>query len=522
MDVGAAFVADTEASELVQPGDGAFHDPSQTPRARVFVGAAAWQERLDALDVQHHLAEVRVVRPVGRHRAGTLARRADLAAHRRDRIHQRQEHRAIAHVGDGDERRAVGVGQDVVFAAGFAAIRRARPACVAPPRARTDDESKAARDQSSCSAALSLAKRISWTFRQTPSRCHSASRRQHVMQQPQPISLGSISHWMPVSSTKTMPVKHARSGTRLRPGCLNRRGFTGMCGSMIAHNASSRSGLAMSCLLARPTQCKAHAILLEARSTAWGRRSSVRPHQTQVVTGRYHCRMGLDGVELVMEVEDRFRIELPDTECSHVRTVADLAALVISRLPKSGGFCPTARSFFSLRRALAQERGVDRRALRPTTPLEVAFPRVKRPARWKSLAKLEPHLPKLHLTEEARRGFDALGLFLLFLWVPSLVLLLISLGALGGLVAAVMLALGVVGLSAVRARWAGEFPAGCTTLGDLARTISPESMPVDGGRGLTVEQRVLEQVQNITAEQLGLEREKVRPESRFVEDLGMG
>ncbi|MFN0132489.1 MAG: hypothetical protein ACKVW3_08185, partial [Phycisphaerales bacterium] len=44
--------------------------------------------------------------------------------------------------------------------------------------------------------------------------------------------------------------------------------FTGMCGSMIVHNASSSSGLAMACLLARQTHRKADAILLEALNRA--------------------------------------------------------------------------------------------------------------------------------------------------------------------------------------------------------------------------------------------------------------
>ncbi|MCE2968488.1 MAG: hypothetical protein ACK55O_09840 [Phycisphaerales bacterium] len=232
--------------------------------------------------------------------------------------------------------------------------------------------------------------------------------------------------------------------------------------------------------------------------------------------------MGLDGVELVMEVEDRFRIKLPDSECSHVRTVADLAALVISRLPTASGFCPTARSFFSVRRTLVQKCDVDRRTLRPATPLEVVFPRGKRRARWKSLAKTERHLPRLRLSETARRGFNAVGLLLLFLCFPLLILLLLERGVLGGFLAALALAIGAIAFGVVRARWADEFPAGCTTLGDLVRTISPESIPSDGGRRLLVEQRILEQVQDITAEQLGLKRDKVTPESRFVEDLGMG
>lgn len=54
MDFGAAFVAGAEASELVQPGDGAFHDPSQTPQGRIVIGAAAWQERLCGSMIVHN------------------------------------------------------------------------------------------------------------------------------------------------------------------------------------------------------------------------------------------------------------------------------------------------------------------------------------------------------------------------------------------------------------------------------------------------------------------------------------
>ncbi len=43
--------------------------------------------------------------------------------------------------------------------------------------------------------------------------------------------------------------------------------------------------------------------------------------------------MGLDLVELILETEDRFDVVLPDSDCQRVRTVADLAGLVASRLP---------------------------------------------------------------------------------------------------------------------------------------------------------------------------------------------
>lgn len=164
MDVGAAFVAHAQASELMQPCDRAFDDLSQRAQAGVVVGAAPRQERLDPLDVEHHHAEVGVVRLVGRQRVRAAARGADPAAHGRDRVHQRQKHGPIVDVGRGDrgdQRRALSVRQQVMFGAGFAAVGGVWAGGVAPPTARTEEESATARDQSICPAALSVASRIS-------------------------------------------------------------------------------------------------------------------------------------------------------------------------------------------------------------------------------------------------------------------------------------------------------------------------------------------------------------------------
>ena len=45
--------------------------------------------------------------------------------------------------------------------------------------------------------------------------------------------------------------------------------------------------------------------------------------------------MGLDGVEIVLEVEDAFSISVPDDEGGEVRTVSNLVDLVIRRLRDS-------------------------------------------------------------------------------------------------------------------------------------------------------------------------------------------
>ena len=61
--------------------------------------------------------------------------------------------------------------------------------------------------------------------------------------EPQPISWGSISQGMPDFSTKMMPVKAARSGTRGRPP-LGLGGSGGSSGATMAHRSSLTRGLA--------------------------------------------------------------------------------------------------------------------------------------------------------------------------------------------------------------------------------------------------------------------------------------
>jgi hypothetical protein len=60
--------------------------------------------------------------------------------------------------------------------------------------------------------------------------------------------------------------------------------------------------------------------------------------------------MGLDAVELVMEVEDRFEIFIWDEDASKIRTVGDLVTLVEARIAVTRAkICPTLEAFLGLR-----------------------------------------------------------------------------------------------------------------------------------------------------------------------------
>jgi acyl carrier protein len=170
--------------------------------------------------------------------------------------------------------------------------------------------------------------------------------------------------------------------------------------------------------------------------------------------------MGLDAVELVMETEERFGVHLPDEECAHIRTVADLAALVISKLTVESAACPTSRTFYRVRRAFV-DGGISRKNVRPGTRLSDLDPK-KRRRTLRKLRRLE-----------------------------------------GGL----------------RPR---PIPPDFVTVADLVRHMTPKALPTDLGERIIAEYQVLDAVREIASNQLGVPFERVRPESDFVNDLGMG
>ena len=117
-----------------------------------------------------------------------------------------------------------------------------------PPLYWKPSRASATRLQSMRSASPSRSRRSRWSRSHTPACCHAqrapGNRRQQVIPKPHPGSWGRYSQGRPDLSTKTMPVRHARSGTRGRPPF----GFGGSgesSGSMMFQRSSETIGLLM-------------------------------------------------------------------------------------------------------------------------------------------------------------------------------------------------------------------------------------------------------------------------------------
>lgn len=248
MNIGAPFVADSQATKLVQPTERALDHPAGFAQATAMRPAFASQSPGDAQSAQPTPMRAAAVSPITLHDLGPLPWTTGLATQRRNRQHQRLQLAAVMHVGGGDLRaqwNALGIGAKMMFAARFAAVRRVWPRLKPPKTARTLLESTRARDQSMRSAKCSRRSNSRWSFSHTPACCQSRSRRQQVMPLPHPSSSGRSRQAMPVLSTKRIPVNAARSAMGLRPGNFLRRVRVGSKGWSTDHNESSMSGFAI-------------------------------------------------------------------------------------------------------------------------------------------------------------------------------------------------------------------------------------------------------------------------------------
>lgn len=158
MYVGASFVAHSESSELIEPGDRSLDDPADRAQRTAVFRVASGDEGLDAHPAQRLAVRFGVVAPVRVEFVEPIPGRSRLARDRRHVVDQLEQLRHIVNIGarePHDHGQAVAVGEHMAFGAGFTAVRGVRAGQVAPPTARTDPLSTMAFDQSIWSAARS-------------------------------------------------------------------------------------------------------------------------------------------------------------------------------------------------------------------------------------------------------------------------------------------------------------------------------------------------------------------------------
>jgi hypothetical protein len=134
-----------------------------------------------------------------------------------------------------------------------------------------------------------------------------------------------------------------------------------------------------------------------------------------------------DPVAVVMAIEEKFGLTIPDEEAEKIHTMGQLHDYVLARVARGQPqVCVTSAAFYRLRRALGEVCGVPREHVRPQARLEDLVPLPDRPSAWHELqARLSNlHLPPLRRPAWLARRIEAASLIPLYLAVGCTIVLM--------------------------------------------------------------------------------------------------
>ena len=228
--------------------------------------------------------------------------------------------------------------------------------------------------------------------------------------------------------------------------------------------------------------------------------------------------MGLDGIELMMEVEEEFGITISDAEAAKLRTVGDLVALCLDRIQAAHTVrCPSLPYFLSLRRLVREICNAPVLKMRPRDRVEACLEKSKRYRLWQRLPELLGTTP----LQLRRPSWLRKLLVLAVLALPVFCMTLISWSA--EMLVMIAFATFVFGITLnwLTIGFRSRTPKGYKTFGDITQRL----VGLDVATNPTVEddyESILSIVKRLVSEQLGVDDEEVIPTARFVEDLGVG
>lgn len=226
--------------------------------------------------------------------------------------------------------------------------------------------------------------------------------------------------------------------------------------------------------------------------------------------------MGLDGVALVLDWEERFGIEIPDADAASILTPKQAIDYIFAALPKSSvGSCLTQQAFYRARTPLLALSGIGRREISPRRRLEDLIPQRDRRATWKELSRASglARWPML------RRPSIVIG----FAWLTSLLLgvsaFALSQGSLWLVLAVTAGSLMATFIATIPL--ATEFSRHIPTMGGLARYLAlhnaADLVPAHAG---WTRRQVRDIVRDSVVDQLGVSPD-FDENAEFVRDLGV-
>ncbi len=233
--------------------------------------------------------------------------------------------------------------------------------------------------------------------------------------------------------------------------------------------------------------------------------------------------MGLDVIELIMEIEDEFNIEISDEEACQAVTVDKLHQCVLDKIEVSADQrCSTQGAFYLLRKALKENLDIDEKIIKPKTNTELLFPESERRVLWSKMSANVPYkYPELnypanffifvliialmtggicsYFVSQCFRQNNNICLSFIFpcIWIPLAIIFC-------KLMYKNLLSFKLI------------IPYGCDTLGGMSKNILYYNGDYFGSLN---KKEIWDKLTYIISEQLGVDQNDIKPESNFVEDF---
>jgi len=242
--------------------------------------------------------------------------------------------------------------------------------------------------------------------------------------------------------------------------------------------------------------------------------------------------MGLDGVEIVMKVEESFDIVIDDSEADKIVTPGQLIELILAKVGRTThAACSTQRAFHCIRASLIRRSGFKRDQINPDTSLIRLFPRTVRKEIVRQVladidARKEMDFVRPNWLQYLISGatlFCAIGLAIFLSLHPvTSNLTLVNFLFESPIMAALTLLVSFGWTGVYVTRWARtEFRPSMTTVAHFSRWIvanAPDAVKAQPGQWSR--EQVSEIVRQIVIDMLGCEKQ-YREDANFVKDLGL-
>lgn len=228
--------------------------------------------------------------------------------------------------------------------------------------------------------------------------------------------------------------------------------------------------------------------------------------------------MGLDAVELVMDVEDHFGITIQDSEAEGVRTVNDLVELIERRISNAHEpYCPTIPAFLKLRSTLRASIDDCSFRIRPRQVIAKRLTASQRRVFWKQLANLLGSAPRdLRRPQFLRRILGTITIVLISVALISAIaidLLILPLTIAIAILIAVSLHVATIPCKTFP-------PDDWITFADVnAKLVGVTAATKQ--LSLQTSEKILAELRPLIVDALGVDIDEVVLIARFVEDLGI-